>query len=505
MTKDEDLLKLYQKLDEMQIYVHTMHILNYDISTASPIKGMEDTNRDINLFSEIVYKLQKDEKFINLVKKIKNRKDFSSLNVYDRRLIELLDKDIERNKKVTKKFKKEADEVFTNAYVSWLKAKNNNSYKEFEPTLKKVYEIESKRAILENSREKNLYNTIFNDYEEGFTTDDLDIFFDEIERELVPLVSRIRNAKYQPRHDFINRKVPIYKQEQFSKFLLEKNGYDFSRGTLSKTEHPFTDQLSYNDVRVTTHYYEDNFISNMYSIIHEGGHALFGQNVPKEVFTHRLGESCLTMAKHESVSRFYENVVGRSKEYLSSIYPTFRELFKDEFSDVTLNDLYEGVNYVDFNNSIRTEADELTYSLHILIRYKLERKIMVGKVDFKNLNEEWNRLYKEILGVDVKDDKEGILQDVHWSSGFGYFPTYALGNALNCMYVKKLDQEIYLADTVQRGRMDLLLQWMSKNVFAKAPLYDTKTWIKKITGEEFSAKPYIEYLKKKFLSIYHLI
>lgn len=505
MSKDEDLIKLYKMLDEMEIYNHTSHILNFDMSTVCPEKGMEDIARDVTYYSELVYNIQKSDKFISLVEKISKKKDFNKFDVWDKRLIEVLLKNIKKNKKITKAFNKEANEVFSNAYISWLKAKSEGSYKSFEPTLKKVYDIVSKTATLENSKEKNLYNTIFDDYEEGFTTDDLDKFFDEIETELVPLVEKIKNAKYQPRHDFLNRKVPIYKQEEFSKYLLKVNGYDFTRGCLTTTEHPFTDQLSYNDVRVTTHYFEDAFVSNMYSVIHEGGHALFGQNVPKEVFTSRLGEGSLSMAKHESVSRFYENVIGRSKEYLSFIYPKFREIFKDEFLDVSLNDLYEGVNYVDFNNPIRTEADELTYSLHILIRYKLERKIMLGKVDFSKLNEEWNKLYKDILGVEVKNDKEGILQDVHWSSGFGYFPTYSLGNALNCMYAKKMDEEIHLLNTVQIGGMDVILQWMKKNVFSKASLYDTKTWIKKITGEEFSAKPYIEYLKNKFLSVYHLI
>lgn len=504
MVKDDDLQKLYKILDELNVYSHTIHVLNFDLETAAPEKGMNDVCNDINFFQDIIYKIQKNKTYIELVEKIKNKKNFNSLHPYDKRLIELLSRDIEKSKRITTAFNKEMTETFTNAYVSWLNAKNNNSYIFFSPTLKKVYNVETKVAQLQNGRSKNLYNTLFSNYEEDFTTKDLDEFFDELEKGLVPIVDKIRNAKYTPRHDFLNRKVPIYKQEKFSEFLLKHNGYDFTRGTIKTTEHPFTDQFSYNDVRVTTHYFEDNFVSNMYSVIHEGGHAIFGQNLPADVFTHKLGEASISMAKHESVSRFYENVIGRSKEYLSSIYPTFREIFKDEFSDISLNDLYEGVNYVNFNNPIRIEADELTYSLHILIRYKLERKIMDGKANFSRLNEEWNQLYKDILKIDVKDDKEGILQDVHWSSGFGYFPTYALGNALNCMYVKKLDEEIHLNDTLQRGNMKLILDWMQKKVFSKAPLYDTKEWIKKVTGRDFTCKDYLEYLDNKFSLIYHL-
>lgn len=501
---DKDLLKLYNYLDEIRLYSHTVHVLNFDMSTVAPEKGMDDLVKGINYFSKKIYEIQKDEDFINLINKLKKKKAFSSFDQYDQKLINHFYRIIEKQKNITTELNSEFNETTSLAYVTWLKAKSKNSYKLFAPTLEKVYEISSKVIKLEDPNEKELYNTLFDDYEPGFKVEDLDNFFSDLEENLIPLVNKIRKATYVPRHDFIHRRVPLYKQEQFSRFLLEKNKFDFSRGSLSTTEHPFTDAFSYNDVRVTTHYFEDNFISNMYSIIHEGGHALFEQNLPKQSYEHRLDNLTLTMAKHESVSRFYENIVGRSKEYLSSIYPTFLEIFKDEFSDISLNDLYEGVNYVDFSNPIRTEADELTYSLHILIRYKLERKILKGEANFKNLNNEWKKLYKDILNIDVKDDKEGILQDVHWSSGFGYFPTYALGNALNYMYVKKMDEDIHFLDTLQTGRLDLILEWMKKKVFSKATTLDTKEWIKSITGNEFSAKDYIEYLNNKFLRLYHL-
>lgn len=503
METTEKLKRLYRILAKVERLSHCIHVINYDMETACPTEGMEDDSKDVIALQGQIFALEKSEEYINLIKELHEHED--ELKPYDAKLIKELYKDYKRNEHVDEKTNDEANALFSNAYQIWLNAKNEKDYSKFAPTLEKIYEMQKKLLMLRDDVDKdNLYNTLFSDYEDGFTTKDLDEFFDELEKGIVPLYKKVKEADYVPRHDFLNRNVPIFKQEKFTQYLLKFNGFDFNRGSISTTEHPFTDQLGQNDVRVTTKYSETAFISNMYSIIHEGGHAIFGQNIPKEVFLSHLGEGCLTMGKHESVSRFYENVIGRSKEYIQAIYPYFASEFSQEMHDVSAQDLYEGVNYVDFDNRLRTEADELSYSLHILIRYRLERKIMDGKADFTNLNQEWNKLYKEILGVDIRNDQEGILQDVHWTSGFGYFPTYSIGNALNCMYVRKLDKELGLAKTLSEGRMDLILDWMKKNVFEKAPLLNTKDWIYEITGEKFSARPYIEYLTKKYTELYHL-
>lgn len=504
MDTKEKLDRLYQILSRMERLSHCLHVINYDMETAAPKGGMEDDGKDSVLLQGQLFTLQKSDEFISLVKDL-HENDLDRLSAYDRKLVHELYKDYKRNEHVDEKTNEEANTLFSNAYQIWYEAKEKKDYSLFAPTLERIYEMQKRLLLLRDDCDReNLYDTLFSDYEEGFTTKDLDEFFSELEKEIVPLYKRVRESSYVPRHDFLSRRVPIAKQEEFTKYLLKYNGFDFNRGSISTTEHPFTDQLGQNDVRVTTKYIENAFISNMYSIIHEGGHAIFGQNIPDEVFSSHLGEGSLSMGKHESVSRFYENIIGRSREYLSGIYPEFHRLFEEELGDVTLDDLYEGVNYLDFDNKLRTEADELSYSLHILIRYKLERKIMNGEADFKTLNLEWNRLYKEILNVDILNDQEGILQDVHWTSGFGYFPTYSLGNALNCIYVKKIDSELDLGKTLSEGRMDKILAWMKENVFKKAPLLNTKDWIRDITEEEFSAKAYTDYLKKKYEALYHL-
>lgn len=499
---DKELERLNALLDRRDRLAHMLTVISYDNETACPEKGMEEDGKDIVALSGEIYRIEKSEEYLSLVRSLHGRMDFDA---FENRLVSVLYKDIEKNEKITPEMRKEMDELYQQAYLVWAKARKEKAYAVFAPVLSRIAELSRKVVSLRPEYDKDdLYASLIDDYEEGFTTKDLDVFFDDLEKGIVPLLEKVRRADYVPRHDFLDRKVPIHKQEQFSHYLLSLNGFDFARGSLSTTIHPFTSQIGKDDVRVTTHYYEDSFISNMFTIVHEGGHALFGQNIPERCFTAHLRDGTLSMAKHESVSRFYENLIGRSRSYIHAIYPYFHELFKEEMGDVSEEDFYEGANYVFLDNPVRMEADELTYSLHILIRYRLEKKIMQGQADILHLNKEWNKLYEEILGVQPKDDLEGILQDVHWTSGFGYFPTYAMGNALGVMYLEKMKEQLDVEKIVSEGRMDEILQWMRENVFKRAPLLDTKAWIKEITGKDFSAKPYVDYLTRKFSRLYRL-
>lgn len=501
---NNDLKQLYELLTQMERKEHTSKVINYDMETAAPEGGMQGDSDDVTQLQAEIFKIRKSQDFVMLVNKL-YRVDYKLLSTYDKKLVYELYREQQKNRNINEETQREATQLFSDAYIKWMKAKKDDSYAEFAPTLEKIAAMERKLITLRDDHDADdLYTSLIDDYEEGFTSKDLDEFFDELEAGIVPLLQKVRKATYVPKHSFLHKKVPIAKQEEFTKYLLELNGFDFKRGSIGTTEHPFTEQFSLNDVRITTKYFEDNFISNMFSVIHEGGHALFGQNIPEDVFNYHLGEGALSMGKHESVSRFYENIIGRSREYIHAIYPKFHELFKKELGTVTEDDLYEAVNYVDLKNPLRTEADELTYTLHIIIRYRLEKEMLKKDCDFTTLNQKWNEMYKEILGVNNTSDSTGILQDVHWTSGFGYFPTYAIGNALNCMYVKVMDKEINLKKTISEGKLDVVLDWMKKNPFKNAALLDTKTWIKKLTGENFSAKPYVEYLTKKFTELYHL-
>lgn len=493
------LKKLYKKLELMRYYEHAMGIISFDFETCVPPKAMENEGDTMSFFSNECYKIEKSKAFEKLI--VDLYQELDTLDYLDQLLVKHLYRSYLKNKNITPKLELEMSKVYNKAYIDWLDAKNKKDYKLFIPSFKKVIEISRKEVELRDSEVKldDLYDNMLNDCEKGMLQKELDVFFNELKVGLINLTNKIKASKKVIRRDFLSRNVPIYKQEAFSKYLLTLNGFDFERGYLSTTEHPFTSPVAKDDARVTTHYHEDMVLSNIYSIIHEGGHAIFMQNEPEEDHKHFLNDN-VSNGMHESVSRFFENVIGRSKAYTHLIYPKFIETF-NEFSDVTEEELYEAINIVE-PSLIRTEADEVTYGLHIVIRYEMEKKLCSGELKVEDAAKEWNSLYKEYLGVEPKNDAEGILQDVHWTGGFGYFPSYAIGNAYNAMYLKELKKEYDFDDLVSKGDFKTINEWLKNHIFKEANHLDPKDWIKQITSKELSAKDFLEYLNNKYKDIY---
>lgn len=503
-NKTEKLLEnINEYLNKINLFQHMSALISYDAETVCPTKSIEQNNKDLVYLSGEVSKIFKDKNFISSVTSLYKIKD--ELPLRKKVLIEHLNKIILDEKNITTKKREEFDTILTNGYLSWLKAKQANSYSLFKDTLKKIVRV-TKEEIELSARplETTLFNRIMENNEPKMTTELLDPFFEQIKSTLIPLLKEIKNSKVKIRNDFTTREVSEEKQLKFAKYLLETIGYDISRGAIGQTEHPFTTSISKDDHRVTTHIFKNNFLSNIYSIIHEGGHAIFGQNIPEEDHTEiNFSDGFRTLAMDESTSRFFENMIGRSKEFIHLIYPKFKEIFAEEMSDVTEEELYLAANEIK-PNLIRTEADELTYSLHIAIRYELEKGLFNNTISFDNLSNEWNRLYKEYLGKTVTSDRDGILQDVHWSSGFGYFPTYSLGNAYNAMYLKQMEKDINVKQLILDNNIKEIVKYMREHIFNISSLYDAPTWIKQITNEEFSAKDYLDYLCNKFKTIYKL-
>jgi carboxypeptidase Taq len=317
----------------------------------------------------------------------------------------------------------------------------------------------------------------------------------------VSLLNRIKESKVRTECPSFNKKFTKEEQESFGKFILEKMGYDFEAGRLDESEHPFTINFNNRDVRITTHYYENEFRSSVFSCIHEGGHALYEQDIPDELAGTMLGTGA-SMGIHESQSRFYENIIGRSKAFWTCFYPELKKRFP-QFADVSLEDFYRGINTVE-PSLIRTEADELTYSLHIIIRYEMEKAIFNGDVSVDDLPSLWNQKYREYLGIEPQNEKEGILQDMHWSGGsFGYFPSYALGNLYGAQFLGSLLKDIPdIFDKIESGDLDTVHTWLKDNIHKYGAVYKPAELIKKVTGEELSAKYFIDYLNKKYSEIY---
>ena len=290
------------------------------------------------------------------------------------------------------------------------------------------------------TKELKGYDVLLDIYEEGMTKEKYDKFFSLLKAEIVPLVHKINSLK-PLEVSFKDKLFDINKQKEFANYLMDVMCFDKSRGLMKESEHPFTSGYGTTDVRITNHYYEDLLISSIFSCIHELGHATYEQQSNPDLDSTLLGGGA-SMAMHESQSRFYENIVGRSYEFWVRHYPKLKSIFSEELKDVTLDEFYKYINNVECS-LIRTEADELTYPLHIMVRYEIEKLIIESDVDVCELPSIWNKLYKEYLGIDVPSDKEGILQDVHWAGGsFGYFPTYALGSAYGAQMLDAMKKDL---------------------------------------------------------------
>ena len=495
---NDKLQQLKEKLKLLRMYDHALGIISFDFETIVPKDAREEEADVLNFFANEHFKIRNSDESKKLVLDLYKEKD-SIEDPLDKKLVEYLYDDLQKTINMTPEFDLKMSEIYSKAYNTWLEAKEKKDYSLFKDSFKDVIEIQEEAVALREKKLDNYYDNLLNDCEEGVLQGDLDKFFAELKEGLLELMDKIKHSKHVIRDDFLSRNVPIYKQETFSNYLLKLNGYDLNKGALTTTEHPFTTPIARNDARVTTHYYEDMFLSNIFSIIHEGGHAILMQNERDCDHDHYINDH-VSNGMHESVSRFYENVIGRSKEYIHLIYPKLQETF-DEFKDVSERELYEAVNIVK-PSLIRTEADEVTYGLHIIIRYEMEKMLSNGKLSVDDAPAMWNKLYKDYLGVDVPNDAEGILQDVHWTSGFGYFPSYALGNSYNAMYVKRLEKELPFKELVQKGDFASINKWMKENVFIHANVLTPKEWLKELTGESLSPKAFLEYLNNKYKDIY---
>lgn len=382
----------------------------------------------------------------------------------------------------------------------WHKAKETNDFELFRPVLEQLVAFNRKFAGYYDDT-KAPYDALLNEYERGVDMAYLDRFFAAIRERLVPVIRAI-GEKEQPDDRFLHREYPVEQQRRFSDYLMEVLGLDRAHCAIGETEHPFTMNFNNKDVRITTHYDPYNVASSMYSVIHEGGHAKYELGIRDDIqYTCLAGG--VSMGVHESQSRFYENLIGRSRPFIEAIFPKMREFFPEQLSDVTAEGFYRAVNKAQ-PSLIRIEADELTYCLHIMVRYEIEKQLIGGTLEVKDVPETWNRLYKEYLGVDVPDDRQGCLQDSHWSGGsFGYFPSYALGSAYGAQMLRNMEKEFDVWGPVSRGDLSQVSAWLGDKVHQYGGLLTPAEVVKNACGG-FDPSIYTEYLVDKYSRLYDL-
>ena len=480
-------------------YVHAMGIIEVDAATAAPAGSWEGRGATTAVLSGVMYDLIADPKNGELIAFLQDHAD--ELDAVQLRELEVLNKNYQQMNRIPSEEFVAFNVLCNDAQANWEKAKKANDFSIFQPYLEKIVEFQRKFAGYYNASIP-AYDALLNEYEEGMTMEVLDAFFAQLRTAIVPLVEKIR-IKEQKTYAFQQMTYPAAVQRKFSDFLMETMALDRNHCGLAESEHPFTMGFNSKDVRITTHYYENNFLSSMFSVVHEGGHALYELGAD-EKYDHTLLSGGTSMGIHESQSRFYENLIGRSRAFASYVLPKLQELFPEQMSDTDVEDFYHAINQV-APSLVRIEADELTYSLHIMVRYEIEKQLIAGTLEVKDVPAVWNRLYEEYLGVQVPNDTKGCLQDIHWSFGnLGYFPSYALGSAYGAQMLSVMQQELgdVYAD-VAKGDLSRITGWLREHIHQHANFKKPGQVFEDACGR-FDAKFYTDYLTKKYTELYNL-
>lgn len=395
----------------------------------------------------------------------------------------------------------EMTQATTLAHEVWAKARQNNDYKAFQPTLERLIDL-ARQAAEHLGYEGNPYNALLDQYERGATFDQIKAIFDGHKQQLVDLISAISEAE-QVDDGPVRQMFDIQKQREFGLWVVENFGFDFSRGRQDIAVHPFATSFSVNDVRITTRFNDDFLNPALFGLMHEAGHGMYEAGVSPDLEGTLLANGT-SLGVHESQSRLWENIVGRSLGFWQWAYPKLQATFP-QLSDVSLEAFHRAVNKV-APSYIRVEADEATYNLHIMLRFELENDMLNGNIDFNTLPDEWNQRFESFLGVTPPTDSVGVLQDVHWSAGLiGYFPTYALGNLLSVQYYNQaVADHPSIPDEITQGKFDTLLGWLQTNIHQHGRKFTASELTQRITGTDIDSAPYMTYLNEKFGRIYGL-
>ncbi len=499
MTLKEAKEKLAAVQEKMAALGHAESIIYYDGVTTAPRGVADNRAQTLGVLSRELYQLSTGKETVELLDRLNAEREALSAN--ERREVELLLKDVRMLQCIPEEEYVAYRRLLVRADDVWHRAKETNDWKLFEPELTQIFAFHKRAAAL-CAPDKIPYDYWLDRYEEGATMESCDRFFAALRAHIVPLLQKVR-SKPQLDDAILKGEFPAAAQELFSRELMRLIGLDMDRVGLAATEHPFTTSLgSHLDVRITTHYYENDFSSSMYSVIHEGGHALYDSGSAREL-AYTVLDGGVSMGIHESQSRFYENILGRSRAFCEYILPVAQRYFP-QLAGRTADELYRAVNRAQ-PSLIRVDADELTYALHIMVRYELERRVLADELEVHDLPAEWNRLYKEYLGVDVPDDRRGVLQDSHWSGGsIGYFPSYALGSAYGAQYLRKMKESVDVDACLRAGNFVPINDWLRGRIWRYGCLMKPNEVFQNAVGEAFDPTVFTAYLEGKYTALYNL-
>ena len=468
-------------MKELYELSYTLNLLNWELKVSCPKDASDDLIDLISKYEEKLFILKSSDEYAEFLRNAKN------LTEEEQRIVNNELKNYERNKRVPKDFYVSYCKLKNKTNVIWREAKESNNYDLYKPYLKEMIEMTKKYYEYKNIENIPLYDLMISEYESGINTKLIDQLFNELKNEIIPIIKNYKGKIYPP----YKKSYTDDELLECSKYLLNYIGFDNDRGVVGIYPHGFTEKMGNDDIRITFSQ-TNNPIDFCATVIHEGGHGIFEQHINKEYSKYSTDTMSHLFGLHESQSRFYENMLGRNKNFWIPIYDDIKKMLK---LDIDIDEFVNRLNTVK-PSLIRTESDELTYCLHIIIRYEIERDIFNGNIDVDNLNTLWNQKYKEYLGIDVPNDSVGIMQDVHWSEGeFGYFPSYLLGSIYDGMILEEIKN---VNDILKEGKIKDITKYLNENIHINGGAYNSFEVIKRLTGKELSAKPLINYFKKKY-------
>jgi len=498
--------QLLSKIKDVAVLGTAESLIHWDMETMMPPGAVEQRSLQLSLLTRIHHQMSTDPKIGKLLATIQATPTYESLGQTEKRNIYLINKNYREQTSLPEKLVAELAKQEAITVNVWKKAKAQKNFSLFKPDLQKLLNLSKEAAeiLMKVKETKTPYEALIDNFEPKMTANKITTTFNQLQGGLKQLISKIQSSQSKPDTAILHQPVPAENQRQIAQLLTKTLGYDTaspaSHGRIDETEHPFTTGY-YDDVRITTHYYPNNYASSIFSVLHESGHALYEQNLNPKWKYQLIGSTC-SYGLHESQSRFYENVIGRSKEFWTGLMPKLKKA-APSLANVELAKFVRAINKVELSK-IRIEADEVTYNLHVIIRFEIERDLFADKITVNDLPEAWNQKYADYLGVNVEDDAEGVMQDTHWASGlYGYFPSYALGNIYSGQITATITKD--LPDWRNRlalGKLNQVNDWLKRSIHSQGNLYDPEELIKKATGRNLNSEPYLQYLNEKYSNIY---
>ncbi|MBF0360568.1 MAG: carboxypeptidase M32 [Oligoflexia bacterium] len=519
MQPMQSVQSLQPLIDELKELAHLNAIsalLDWDRATYMPNKSIEVRSEQMALMGRLIHEKHTGDKIRSLLDEHVDlakgtiRPDADKINNYSEKEKRLLHETYRAWKIATglpTEFVTELSKLLPKSMHVWEEAKEKNDFNLFAPYLEKVITAKRKEADYIGWN-KHPYNALLDFYEPGISQDEISLVFEDLKRGTVELINKIKGSPQFGRENRISKithNFDLNKQWEFGLKVLEGMGVDFNYLRQDKSAHPFSTSLHPTDVRITTKMCERDFLESLTSTIHEGGHALYELGLPTEWYGTPLGES-RSMGIHESQSRLFENVIGRGRSFWTHYYPILKKYFPKELFGISVEDLYYAFNEL-IITPVRLKADELTYNLHIIIRFEIEKLIINdSSIRVADLPELWNQKYKEYLGVSANNHAEGILQDIHWAGGMiGYFPSYTLGNIYGLQFYNQATKEMgNLNYKFEKGELKGLTGWLKEKIYQKGKEKTVPELLMEITGEKINTHPLLEYLNNKYTEIYQL-